>query len=1341
MSEHPNPAPANTLATVLDGQAPYLHPALHVLGLQPETFLPEAVQQKLGEIQPPPDIDWTGTPVWQTAYVTALRAIATVRHRHRADAPEESARIFNNRWKEKYLPSQEEQGLPATHVGTVALGEAVAPDRVKLNRAARQVRMANELLLHPPETLPSAPWSLTGEGQGERQGLQSYVGESLRWFSISPPRMSERTKLGKLPQFPDAFLVVSPTASGKTKMAADWLAGQGVGSPEWEGRSPRVLWVTDQQRLVKDCLRPDKTLRRCLPPEAKITAVWEGHKQEEDASGDVVVITKDSLVTELETGLIKPEDYDIVIFDEADVMLSDLKMTTIRRFDACRKLLMTATPARSTRRDLQRMVHHINPITLLEAVDRKIIAPVRILTFMARDAAHAERIATTAALHLFIKAGKKGAIYCQPGGGNAQAGRVAAAIKLHAPEVLGDNYDPDAYYAEMVGSVRPGSADIIDYFEDKVDAGMLTTSNMGGRGWDPKRFDGGIFIGEQGDPVAFKQEMGRGFRIEPDNPDKIAYIIQIKYPKPGSRANDYLAEMAFGINHVTTGITLGIDLGRKLESPESDVPGLGNEPKQKRDAGLERLLAGLPQELLEALQPLGRPLAEVLIAPDDPRYGQYVPPPGYSTSLTSLTKRYPGLAPQWFRNQLDHFKRAQPGPQDPAIGVPHVTVRNIAPDQLSREQYYLTEGVEEFLRKVDIPKVVAATSVNPQTLADQLGVPVTLVELGARTLNIDLTKKAIVPGAGVKPGARLDPEERGKITRWVQAIPVADGTKVWNAELTRRYGQHFVATFFGNRGIEVQPMLHPPDSDQNGIGMYVDVEDVAALKAEHLRIVELMLTHRSLPEIVRRTGMASRTIINSLTDEERRYLEDPNLRFTHIGGARKPARHLPNEVADRVETRLLNSQLKPHEVTRAAVAQWLGISQGRVAQLARDQKLPARRLGLRNLPIAIYHVSALAVLADYYRQGNRRGDAEQLLERLSQIDYAQLPARDAEPTPEQEAYCRQVQQLMGIAERPQPATPPSDTPAAEQGTKPADDTLTASERWMPYEQVLTELSCTPAELANFITMTSALGEGVRRLDNGASEIRADYVSKMQAIALDNKADAAQARTISLDKVAEQVGRSVGAVMNVVKQLGLETEVHHGQIPQEMGAEILRFLTGGKKADRPTQPTDATPVTAATEASPAAGAVVSVILAPGRERDEDGVIWRNIEGEHGILAELNCTPTAFAFLLDEDKKKGPRTRQNESGIQQISMPLLERIQRAIKRLKSFDTSGWMTHEKVAENMQLSPDELTLYMHEKGIFFGGGDLAVRRNVMRHGRLELLYSKTAWGKVLITQPKNKK
>ncbi len=959
--------------------------------------MPPAVQTAYTELARPEDIDWVGVPVWQTAYITALRALATRRRHDRRNAGNNPG--FNAEWAAVHTTE--------SAVGAAAL-QSIAPETVApLRRAVRSVLLANTLLTTPPEALPSAAWGV----EDARSGLQRYVGESLRWFTVSPPTMSEKTKLDRYPQLPNAFLVVLPTASGKTKVAGDWLARQGVGRPLPDGTSPRVIWVTDQQKLVDDCLNPKKTLRKCLPPGTKFTSVWQGHKKPEDATGDIVVITKDSLTVAIETGLIDPNDFDMAVFDEADIMLGEVRMVTLRKFDNCKKLLLTATPSRNERKDLQKMVHHIRPLSLLEAVENKVIVPVRILTYMARDEAHAESLAAAIALHLFIKDGDKAIAYCQPGGRNAQAARLAKAVRLHAPEVLGWELD-ETIVIDMVGAVRPDSHAIIEHFDMQADAGLLTTCGMVSRGWDVKRrLKAVIFLGQQGDPIAMIQEMGRTFRYEPDNPDKVATIAQIKYAPEVGRV-DYTAEMAFGFDEVMSGVTIGL----RPDSESGTTEPSGRVRARPEDRDFLRRLAELPDELQAALAPAGKPLVDLLVAPNDPRYNRYVKPEGYDTSIADLLSRHPGISREWFHVNMGKFTYQDPTTGEEVIGVPYAFIRSILPESGARgERYYDTKGVELFLSQVPVPKVAPAQSFTSRGLGQYLGVPETLVEAVARKLEIVIEEKTLSPDrkSRGRPGRRFTGDEITRITEGINNIPIADDTHVWFAEITAQYGQ-FATAYCARKGIKSQPLRHPDDSPANGIGYFIDEGDARAIRAEHARLTGVMETHRSINAIAKRVGVNRMTVVRSLTDDERVYLDDPDLTFTPLNARSKPVRHVPNEVADAIEARLA-PKLSNTEVPRRALAQTFGISEGRVAQLVGGYGAGRRRLGsYQGASQVVYHIHALASLIDFYKSGRGRGNAE-LPQAILDIDLDRLPKPGQEPTIPQLAYVDTVRQaILGI---------------------------------------------------------------------------------------------------------------------------------------------------------------------------------------------------------------------------------------------------------------------------------------------------------------------------------------
>jgi superfamily II DNA or RNA helicase len=1370
----------------------FVGPALVVLGISQEEIFPLAVQAALPDVNRPADIDWVGTPVWNEAYVAALRGIASARRDARAADTGQSAQQFNADWNRTYLDVR-----PVENGGEQPEGNTVLHDMVagysagRLTRVRRAVELANTMLLTPPEAAPSARWSATGEGD-RRAGLQRYVGDALQWFTVSPPRPSEKTRLGHLPQIPNSLLVVLPTAVGKTKIAGDWLARQGVGPAE---RAPRVLWITDQQKLVDDVLNPDKTLQRCLPEGTKVTSVWEGHKKPEDAAGDVVVITKNSVETELipeepalgfpedvpHRGIINPEDFDLVVFDEADIMLSELKMSIVRRFDNNKKLFLTATPSRSARKDLQRLIHHVRPVTLLEAAQQEIIAPVRILTYVARDEAHAEQIATYAALHLFIKAGKKAVVYCQPGGGNAQAGRVAEAVELHAQGVLGTDYRPGQQYADMVGSVRTDSRLVINHFETEMEAGVLTARSMLQRGWDPKRLAGAIFIGPEGDFVEFQQKMGRTFRLEPDNPDKIALLVQIKY-MPVEGRTDYTAEMAFGFDQVMSGALIGPGLNLGGTGGAGGEGGNGGGSSAARDA-MKKFLDSLPPELRRPLQPLGRPLSEVIIAPRDRE--RYERPPGFDTTIDDILVRYPGFRDWWFRDKLSAYTFTDANGSE-TTGVPSVRVASILPDQTGTTRYYHTATVEAFLAETDIPKVLQGESYSKGQLGQKFGVPPSLVVVAARETGIVLEEKVkgeVSNARAGRAGWRYSAEQAVTIGDWINAIPVAEDTMAWVGELTREY-ERYARNYFSNNNIPAETRRHPPDSGLNGIGLYVEQTDAQAMRNEHARIKALMAQTTPFRDIVNTSGVARETIREAMTPLERAWYDSPDMIFVEIGGeSRRSAHHLPKDVAAALLERVSDNKIRPHEVSRRALADWMGISESRVRQILDDVPYSKKRIGPRGSQMAVYHISALQPLAESYRENGRGQTKEKdpaMLARLDAIDFSRLPQLGQAATVEQQEYARTIQlrelglpeTALGAVHRSEPAasraapeqppaTPPAPVaPLALVTPAPAPAEPASSTPPTPEEPAAPAAPETPAEPAAAapaapqpetppltVPPAAPVEAPAKKIPKKAATAKkappppAPVKAESQPPAAEppaatTTAGIPESGPMTFAEIMAHTGRSHDAVRNMLAQLGYTDDFANGLLSEDKTLLVVRALSGGKK-----RPAAAVPSSAARPQPENRGVVQSMdtpsavhVRHEGEQQsveDTDPSHWQTVEQ---IIASLRCTPAALSQLVAGDNQKsGPRLRRNAEGLVEVHNSLVDRLRASARRLRS-SSDGWMRNEVLAQQLGIPPEEVPKWMYRQGITVGQGESRVARYTGQKFDYEVIYGERVWRMALL-------
>lgn len=120
----------------------------------------------------------------------------------------------------------------------------------------------------------------------------------------------------------------------------------------------------------------------------EVTDLEFGHyyQEEKDFSKPVTVITYNSLITGVEKGIIHPNDYGVLILDEAHKALGEKRIETLEKFD-CIKLGFTATPEYSKEKRVSNILEHeIHSMSIVEAVQEGLISRFKsILAFTETD--------------------------------------------------------------------------------------------------------------------------------------------------------------------------------------------------------------------------------------------------------------------------------------------------------------------------------------------------------------------------------------------------------------------------------------------------------------------------------------------------------------------------------------------------------------------------------------------------------------------------------------------------------------------------------------------------------------------------------------------------------------------------------------------------------------------------------------------------------------------------------------------------------------------------------------------------------------------------------------------
>jgi superfamily II DNA or RNA helicase len=153
-----------------------------------------------------------------------------------------------------------------------------------------------------------------------------------------------------------------PTGSGKTVIFSEFVEALG-------GRS---LVVVPTNQLV------EQTVER-LKQFAGDMRVTSYDKNGKDPTGDVVVITYDSLIDAYDAGAISPESFNAVILDEAHRALGPRRQEILSHFKAeCLTIGFTATPEFNEEKSLRNLVGEpIYQMSLKEAVEGGMLCPTR----------------------------------------------------------------------------------------------------------------------------------------------------------------------------------------------------------------------------------------------------------------------------------------------------------------------------------------------------------------------------------------------------------------------------------------------------------------------------------------------------------------------------------------------------------------------------------------------------------------------------------------------------------------------------------------------------------------------------------------------------------------------------------------------------------------------------------------------------------------------------------------------------------------------------------------------------------------------------------------------------
>ncbi|MEK7568782.1 MAG: DEAD/DEAH box helicase, partial [Patescibacteria group bacterium] len=256
------------------------------------------------------------------------------------------------------------------------------------------------------------------------------------------------------------------------------------------------------------------------------------YQEEKDFSKLVTNITYNSLVTSVENGLIHPDDFGVLVLDEAHKALGEKRIETLEKFD-CIKLGFTATPEYSKERHISNILEHeIHSMNIVEAVQEGLISRFKsILAFTETDLSNVTTQGTSgynekelekainnhsrnlSAVELYktMFDGKSAIAYC---GGLEHA---RAVKKL---------FNEQQISCRMISGQTPPEErkEILEQFKNG-EIKVLCNARLLIEGFDEPRASVALNLHPTLSRVDAEQRAGRVLRLNENNPDKWAFVV------------------------------------------------------------------------------------------------------------------------------------------------------------------------------------------------------------------------------------------------------------------------------------------------------------------------------------------------------------------------------------------------------------------------------------------------------------------------------------------------------------------------------------------------------------------------------------------------------------------------------------------------------------------------------------------------------------------------------------------------------------------------------------------------------------------------------------------------
>ena len=255
------------------------------------------------------------------------------------------------------------------------------------------------------------------------------------------------------------------------------------------------------------------------------------YQEEKDFSKNVTIITYASLIKGIEDGTINPKDYGALILDEAHKALGEKTSEAINKFD-CVKLGFTATPKYTDDKHVKDLLEHeIHSMSIAEGVKGGLISRFKsIFAYTEADLSAVDivdgkydPVALEKAVN--IHARNIAAVQLYKEMFNGQSAITYCSGVTHARD-MADLYNKHGVSAAVITgtTTEDERKDIIaKYHSGEIK--MLCNVKVLIEGFDEPHASVALNLHPTLSKVDAEQRSGRVLRLDKDNPDKWAYIV------------------------------------------------------------------------------------------------------------------------------------------------------------------------------------------------------------------------------------------------------------------------------------------------------------------------------------------------------------------------------------------------------------------------------------------------------------------------------------------------------------------------------------------------------------------------------------------------------------------------------------------------------------------------------------------------------------------------------------------------------------------------------------------------------------------------------------------------